>query len=82
MTTTYRNPWHHPAHGYDPVVYMTDARAVPLGEFLMYQRIPGKPGRCCWDVVKDGVCIAQRAGRPGEDQLGVFRASATAIAAR
>lgn len=79
--TAYKNPWHDPIRGHDPAVYTTDAKAVPLDEFLMYQRIKGAPGRCCWDVVKDGVCIAQRAGRPKESQLEEFRGYAAHYAA-
>jgi len=62
----YRNPWHKPHNdAYGPAFYQTDAKPIAHAGHLLYQRIPGPVGRCCWDVVKDGVCIAQRAGRDG-----------------
>lgn len=60
--TTYRNPWHNPAHpNQGPRVYETDAQPIEYGGYLIYQRIPG----VVWDVVRDGVCVTQRAGLSG-----------------
>ena len=62
MSATYRNPWHKPGNpSYGPAEYQTDAKPVQYGGCLIYQRIPGH----CWDVVKDGVCLTQRAGPRG-----------------
>lgn len=60
--TTYRNPWHHPAHPQQgPREYTTDARPVAYRGYLIYPRIPG----VVWDVVKGGECVTQRAGLSG-----------------
>jgi hypothetical protein len=58
----YSNPWHRPglAH-YGPAFYETDAKPVPWAGCLIYERVPG----LVWDVVKDGVCVAQHAGLRG-----------------
>ncbi len=52
----YENPF-----GYGPAAYETHARPIEHAGCLIYQRIKG----CVWDVVRDGVCIAQRAGPRG-----------------
>jgi hypothetical protein len=63
MTTVYKNPWHKPNNPtYGPEYYKTDAKPREYKGYLIYNRIPGKPGRGCWDIVKDGICITQRAG--------------------
>lgn len=62
MTTTYRNPWHHPRQPmYGPANYETDVKPVEYRGFLIFQRIEGH----VWDVVKDGVCQSQLAGPNG-----------------
>lgn len=61
-TTSYRNPWHRPdAPMYGPARYETTARPVEYRGHLIFERIRGT----CWDVVKDGACITQRAGING-----------------
>lgn len=59
----YRNSFFHPSHGHDPEIYRTDVKPVEYGGCLLYQRLKG----VCWDVVKDGVCIGQYAGRSGAE---------------
>jgi hypothetical protein len=59
----YRNSFYNPSHGHDPEFYETDAKPVEYQGCLLYQRIKG----CCWDVVKDGVCIGQYGGRSGAE---------------
>jgi len=56
--TTYRNPWYRPSVGGDPEFYTTDVKPMEHRGVLVYQRIKGR----CWDYVKDGVCLTQRAG--------------------
>lgn len=58
----YANPWHKPhGKGYGPDVYRTDAKPREYRGYLIFERIPA----VCWDVVKDGVCVTQRAGLNG-----------------
>lgn len=69
---TYRNPWHCPHDSkYGPAMYETNAKPVLYRGYEIYNRIPG----AVWDVVKDGVCVTQRAGKTGAlsyiDQYGV-----------
>ena len=63
---TYRNPWHKPGQPhYGPEQYATDATPMQHAGCVLYERIPGPVGRCVWDVVRDGVCLTQRAGKRG-----------------
>lgn len=63
---SYTNHWHNPLNAiYGPAVYVTDAKPVLHAGCELYERIPGPVGRCVWDVVRDGVCIHQRAGLNG-----------------
>lgn len=66
MTFTYRNPWFTPgkAH-YGPEFFSTDAKPVAYRGFQIVERIKGHS----WELVKDGVCLTQRAGRNGPKQL-------------
>lgn len=59
----YRNPWHRAdARGlYGPAFYETDAKPIAVGDAVIYERIAGQ----CWDVVRGGVCVTQRAGLRG-----------------
>jgi hypothetical protein len=60
----YRNPWHQGAdkvNAYGPPLYTTDVKSKEYKGHLIYERIKGM----CWDVVKDGVCVTQRAGLSG-----------------
>lgn len=58
---TYTNPWHRPRQPmYGPAKFDTDAKPVEYRGHLIYQRLPQ-----CFDVVRDGGCIAQRAGIRG-----------------
>lgn len=61
----YRNSFYNPSHGHDPEIYKTDARPHEYRGYLIYNRIKAGPGSGCWDVVKDGVCIGQYAGKSG-----------------
>ncbi len=62
MKTAYRNPWHNPRDTHSgPEMYETDARPFEHAGHVIYQRIKGH----VWDVVKDGVCVAQMAGPNG-----------------
>ena len=61
MITTYANPWHNPlATQYGPAEYRTEVSPTQYRGCLIYQRIAGS-----WDVVRDGVCLTQRAGFSG-----------------
>lgn len=61
----YKNPW----HPYGPEFYETDAKPMIYRGYEVYQRIPGEGV----DVVKDGVCVTQRAvktlGQRGKDSI-------------
>ncbi len=59
----YRNPWHRPEAPtlYGPAMYSTTAKPVQHAGHSIFERIPG----CVWDVVRDGVCVTQRAGLNG-----------------
>ena len=62
MSARYRNPWHTPGKPeYGPPEYTTGVKPTEYRGYLIYQRISGH----VWDVVKDGVCITQRAGING-----------------
>jgi hypothetical protein len=64
VLATYKNPWHQPAHReYGPAVYECQIAPVAYRGFLIYHRTPS-----VWDVVKDGVCVTQRAGPTGARQ--------------
>ncbi len=59
---SYQNPWHNPIKPeYGPAFYSTGAKPEPYMGYLIFQRIE----RVVWDVVKDGVCVTQRAGING-----------------
>jgi hypothetical protein len=58
---TYRNPWFKRNGSQGPEFYETDSKPFEHAGCLIYERIHGK----CWDVVKDGVCQTQRAGKRG-----------------
>lgn len=62
MTAMYRNPWHKPGlPHYGPPTYSTDAKPTLFAGCEIYERISGH----VWDVVRDGVCLAQMAGPRG-----------------
>jgi hypothetical protein len=48
----------------DPRVYRTEAKPKEYRGFLLYKRL-----ECCWDVVKDGACVGQYAGRSGAERF-------------
>lgn len=61
----YRNPWHRPGvRGTGPEIYSTPATPKKYRGFLIFSRVPR-----VWDVVKDSVCIGQRAGVNGAKRL-------------
>lgn len=58
---SYINPWHKSgAAEYGGPTYTTDAKPKEYRGFLLYQRIPPSV-----DVVRNGVCVSQRAGKSG-----------------
>jgi len=58
---TYTNPWHKPHQPmYGPATYQTDAGPIEYRGHLIFRRLPA-----VFDVVKDGKCLAQRAGLNG-----------------
>jgi hypothetical protein len=58
----YKNPWHQPRDSrYGPEFYTTTVKPAEHAGHLIYERIEGS----VWDVVKDGACVAQRAGING-----------------
>jgi hypothetical protein len=60
--TTYRNLFHNPHDPqYGPREITTDAIPTEFQGYLIYERVRG----VVWDVVKDGVCVTQRAGING-----------------
>jgi hypothetical protein len=60
MTThRYRNPWHDGLQ-YGPEFYETAAKPTEYRGFLIFNRFKGS-----WELVKDGVCLTQRAGKNG-----------------
>jgi hypothetical protein len=62
MTARYRNSWFRSGETRgDPEYYETDARATEHAGCLIFERIKGR----VWDVVRDGTCLAQRAGPSG-----------------
>ncbi len=59
---TYTNPsYNRHLAMYGLEFYETDKKPESYRGYLIYQRIPGS----VWDVVKDGACVAQRAGPNG-----------------
>lgn len=65
MKHRYQNPWHNPhCTDYGPAFYETDKEPVEYRGFQIFQRIPG-----AWELVKDGVCLTQRAGKDGPRAL-------------
>jgi hypothetical protein len=62
---TYRNPWFKSVGGSGPEFYSTNGRSIEYAGYTLYERVPGKPGRSEWDVVKDGVCVSVRGSRDG-----------------
>lgn len=68
-TAQYVNGFWAP-QGLDPKVYSTDAQPEDYRGFTIYNRIKStNPSARCFDVVKDGVCIGQYAGRSGAQGL-------------
>lgn len=57
---TYRNPWHQANGNTGPEFYRTDAKPSEHRGFLIYERLPRS-----FEVVKDGTCLTQRAGKSG-----------------
>ena len=80
---TYKNPWHilgkqrgGKSTAYGPPEYQTYATPTEYKGYLIYERIPGS----VWDVVKDGVCVTQRAGLGGAKQAIDGRLNAAYVA--
>lgn len=61
----YRNQWFNPMHGHDPEIYRTDAKPIEYRGYFFYERIKGR----CWDIVRNGVCVGQRAGEPRSSEI-------------
>ena len=66
-TARYKNPWHNPQRTGDaPEYYTTDVLPALYRDFEVYHRIKSyRPGGNCFDVVYNGVCVAQMAGFKG-----------------
>lgn len=61
MSATYRNPWHKRGpHSDSEPTFTANAAPIEYRGFLIYQRIPRS-----YEVVKDGVCLTQRAELSG-----------------
>ena len=61
MSASYINPWHKQESGSDSApMFTTDAKPVEYRGFLIYRRLPAS-----FEVVKDGICLTQRAGLTG-----------------
>lgn len=60
MKYSYKNPWYKENQHYGPEFYQTDIEPKKCGRALIFHRI-----KDCWDVVREGVCIAQRTGFEG-----------------
>lgn len=56
----YRNPWHRSG---EPEFYETTTKPVEYRGFQIFHRFGG------WELVKDGVCLTQRAGKNGPRNL-------------
>lgn len=61
QTHRYRNPW---ARGIDPQFFETTVKPVEYRGFQIFHR-----GEHSHELVKDGVCLAMRAGRGGPKGL-------------
>lgn len=58
---TYRNLWHTPgAAHYGPEFFSTDKKPLEYRGFQIFNRHAG-----CYELVKDGVCLTQLAGKGG-----------------
>lgn len=57
--TEYRNIFWS-SRSLDPRIYKTEAKPVEYRGYTLYRRL-----ECCWDVVKDGNCVGQYAGKSG-----------------
>jgi len=74
----YRNSFHNPhSTQYGPEYYETDAKPIEFMGVQIYERLKG----ICWDVVVDGVCVANRAGLNGAEKAAVQIAHRLASAA-
>ena len=60
----YKNPWYDPRNPYSVPEFEADSEPVPASNgCLVYER--REFGYPIFDVVKDGVCVTQRAGPNG-----------------
>lgn len=61
MSITYQNPWYKPRRPeFGPKRFATTAKPMEYRGHQIYHRLPQ-----VFDVVRDGVCISQRAGMGG-----------------
>lgn len=59
--TEYKNPWHDPeSKDYGPILYRSYCKPTEYKGYLIFHRIDP-----VFDVVKNGICICQRAGLNG-----------------
>jgi len=58
--TQYKNTWHNPASRDSKEFFETDAKPIHYKGYDIFRRLPE-----CYDIVKDGICIHQRAGLNG-----------------
>lgn len=62
----YKNPWHNPRLIHTGPQFYEPHPSSPTFEYCGHQVIERIPR--VWDVVKDGVCVTQRAGKNGAKQ--------------
>ena len=63
MKTTYKNPWYDPKNPNSRTEFESDSEPTESNGCLIYIR--QEFGYPVYDVVKDGVCVAQRNGPDG-----------------
>lgn len=67
-TFTYKNPWHKESMliEYGPSFYSTDVKPLEYRGYQIFERIKGSS-----DIVKDGICVTQRACTPLKAKLAI-----------
>lgn len=63
MSAKYKNPWFNTGKDNGPELFECDKDPVEYNGCLIYER--EEFGYKVFDVVKDGICVAQRAGPRG-----------------
>lgn len=63
MRTTYKNPWYDPKNPYSKPEFESESEPVSCNGCFIYRR--EEFGEPIFDVVLDGMCVAQRYGLNG-----------------